>query len=258
MDMNASAPSTTGGPEPAEGPLMDLQFIARHQIVERYLAGKLPLRGAQDFERFCGRHPELMDTIGLSHHVNAALRLLEASGKPEPWAQRKPRFYEKPLGFLVLLVAVIALGIAAFLQSSTHARDAKEISGLRRQLAELPLQPAATTRDVLLMPSRTAPSTRPQAVLNGRAAEFADLKIDVSWSAFTAFRVLIDRVGQGRFAVIGNLLRDSNGQLRLGLNATGLGPGEYQFTIEGVDWRGNAQPQGWVSVAVVRGAAAQP
>src|SRR5580658_10338110 len=66
-------------------PLMDREFIARNQIVERYLAGKLPIKGATDFERFCREEPELLDEIGLPERVNAGLRLLEASGKPEPW-----------------------------------------------------------------------------------------------------------------------------------------------------------------------------
>ena len=32
---------------------MDREFVLRNQIVERYLSGKLPLKGAQEFERFC-------------------------------------------------------------------------------------------------------------------------------------------------------------------------------------------------------------
>ena len=59
---------------------MDRDFIARNQVVERYLSGRLPLKGATDFERFCNAHPEILDEIGLPERVNAGLRLLEASG----------------------------------------------------------------------------------------------------------------------------------------------------------------------------------
>ena len=36
---------------------MDRDFIARNQIVERYLSGRLPIKGATDFERFCKEKP---------------------------------------------------------------------------------------------------------------------------------------------------------------------------------------------------------
>ena len=250
--MNTRASPVPPVSEPAEAPLMDLDFIVRNQIVEKYLAGRLPAKGAQDFERFCNRHPELLDAVGLSAQVNAALRLLEAGGKPEPWAKAAPRFYEKPLNFaLVSAAAAVLLGTAVYFSSGeSHAKA--QAAGLQKQVAEQPLLAATTTRPLLLQPNRTAPSKRPQASINGSSGEFADFKIDVSWSTYTNFRVLIDRVGQGRFAVIGNLLRDSNGQLRFGFNNTGLGPGEYQIALEGLDWHGTPLPQGWITIQVVR------
>ena len=109
----------------------------------------------------------------------------------------------------------LVLGTAVYFASGeSHAKA--QAAGLQKQVAEQPLLAATTTRPLLLQPNRTAPSKRPQASINGSSGEFADFKIDVSWSTYTNFRVLIDRVGQGRFAVIGNLLRDSNGQLRFG------------------------------------------
>src|SRR5271167_1060705 len=65
--------------------VMNREFIARNQIVERYLSGRLPLKGRQDFERYCHEHPELLDEIGLLERLNAALRLLEAGGRSPPW-----------------------------------------------------------------------------------------------------------------------------------------------------------------------------
>jgi len=54
-----------------------------------------------------------------------------------------------------------------------------------------------------------------------------------------------------RVAVISNVQRDSNGQLRVGFNSSALGPGDYQMTLEGVDCRGGTEPQAWVTFAVV-------
>src|SRR5665811_1633667 len=91
---DAAAPAADVAPGVA--PLMDRDFIARNQVVERYLSGKLPIKGATDFERFCREQPELLDEIGLPERVNAGLRLLEASGKPEPWQQAAQQPWEKP------------------------------------------------------------------------------------------------------------------------------------------------------------------
>ncbi len=250
MNAPSNAHRVTSLSEPAEGPLMDLDFIARHQIVERYLAGRLPLRGAQDFEQFCRRHPELLDAIGLSKQVNAALRLMEAGGKPEPWAKSRPRFYTRPLPFFVASVAALLLAIAAIALSINQSRDQRELADLKKQLADQPLQPTTSTREIPIEPNRTAPSRRSMATLFTRAAELDELNVDVSWSRYSNFRVLIDRVDQGRFAVLGNLQRDSNGVLRIAFNSTALGPGDYQLTVEGLDWKGNAEPQGWVTLTV--------
>jgi hypothetical protein len=64
------------------------------------------------------------------------------------------------------------------------------------------------------------------------------------------FRVQMDRTDQGKVATIGNVQRDSNGQLRVAFNSSALGPGDYQITLEGVDWKGGTEPQAWITFAV--------
>ena len=76
--------------------------------------------------------------------------------------------------------------------------------------------------------------------IGGGDTEMADIKCDVSWSKFSCFRVTIDRVDQGRVAVLAHMPQDSNGHLRLALNSSALGPGQYQVLLEGLDWRGDA------------------
>ena len=102
------------------------------------------------------------------------------------------------------------------------------------------------------MPSRTAPSSRPAVVIGSGNAQIADLRIDMSWSKFTAFRVTIDRQDQGRVAVIDYMLRDSNGDLRLSFNSTALGPGNYQIAIEGMTLHSEAVAQAWVTIGIAR------
>ena len=236
----------------APTPAMDLDFIERNQIVERYLTGKLPPRGAQDFELFCRQNPELLDRLRLSERINAALRLLDASGRPEPWAEKSTRFYQKPLAFAIAAAAAGSLAIAAILLAVGSGESAKRIEQLQREVTERPLAPATSTRPIVLVPSRNGPGRSSVVTIGGNGAELADFKIDVSWSKSTTFKVIIDRVDQGRVAVLGNVLRDSNGQLRIALNSTALGPGDYQLTLEGLNWRGEPTPEAWVTISVVR------
>jgi hypothetical protein len=53
-------------------------------------------------------------------------------------------------------------------------------------------------------------------------------------------------------AVLHNLLKDSNGHLRVGLNSSALGPGNYLLTIDGLDWRGQPVPDAWITIAIAR------
>ncbi|MGH8150544.1 MAG: hypothetical protein ACRETB_11305 [Steroidobacteraceae bacterium] len=230
---------------------MDSDFIARNQIIERYLSGKLPVRGATEFERYCKEHPELLDAIGLPDHVNAALKLLEASGKPEPWEQPSKRFWEKPVIPLGLAVAVLIL--VALTVSLARGRSAQNrtIAALTAEIAAQPLDPATQTRTIRVLPSHGGPSTSPAVVIGGDGeTQLADLLLDLSRSPYSKYRVTIDRIGQGRVAIINNLGKDSNGHLRIALNSSALGPGDYEFTIEGLTWRGDPVPDSWVTIGI--------
>lgn len=231
---------------------MDRDFIARNQIVERYLSGRLPLKGATDFERFCKDNPQLLDELGLPERVNAGLRLLEASGKPEPWHDKPQPFWSKPQLVLGLAAAVVILGISLGVVAGSNNAKSQKLAKLERQALERPLDPATGTRSVRLVPSREAASNTPAIVIGGGPAELVDLKIDESRSAYKTFRITIDRIDQGRVAVLHNLVKDSNGHLRVALNSTALGPGNYQLTIEGLSWRGDPEPDSWITIGIQR------
>src|SRR5246127_5503099 len=115
--LGSAPPSGPGGSGAAALPsvpapmVMDREFIARNQVVERYLSGRLPLKGATDFERFCHEHPEMLDEIGLPERVNAGLRLLEAAGKPEPWQEAPRPVWQKPQVTLGLAGAPLLLAL---------------------------------------------------------------------------------------------------------------------------------------------------
>jgi hypothetical protein len=242
------AAATTGG-----APL-DRDSIARNQIVERYLSGRLPLKGATEFEQFCGRHPEILDELGLPERVNAALRLLEAAGKPEPWQEAPRPAWQKPQVTLALAVAAGVLAMSLAVVSGTVASKSHRVAELQKQVSERPLDPATSTREIRLVPSRSGASNSPAITIGGAAggAQLADFKIDESRSPYHIYRITIDRIDQGRVAVITNLVKDSNGHLRVALNSSALGPGNYQLTIEGMNWRGDPEPDSWITIGIAR------
>lgn len=231
-------------------PLMDRDFIARNQIIERYLCGKLPIKGATDFERFCREEPDLLDEIGLPERVNAALRLLEASGKPEPWQQAPKKPWEKPQLMVGLGAALLLLALALAIVGSASADKSRSIMKLKALIVEQPLEPASSTRTIQLLPSRTGSSNTPAITIGGGTAQLADLRIDMTRSPYRAFRVTIDRLDQGRVAILHNVMKDSNGHLHLAFNSSALGPGIYQFTIDGLTWRGDPEPDAWITIGI--------
>jgi len=250
---SGSPPATpaTAATAAAAPPVMDRDFIARNQIIERYLSGKLPIKGATEFERFCGANPELLDELGLPDRVNAALRLLEAGGKPEPWREQPRRFWERPYLAIALGSAALVLLIATAVLARSNSQKTVLIASLAQQVAAQPLDPATTTRTIRLLPSRDGASTTPAVIIGGGGqTQLAQLLIDMSRSPYKEYRVTIDRIDQGRVAIINNLGKDSNGHLRIALNSSALGPGNYQITIEGLTWRGDPEPDSWVTIGI--------
>ncbi len=231
---------------------MDRDFIARNQVVERYLSGRLPLKGATEFEQFVGKHPELLDEIGLPERVNAGLRLLEASGKPEPWQEAPRPAWQKPQVTIALAAIAAVLALALMALSGTSAAKNHKIDELQKQAKDQPLDAATSTREIRVLPSREGASNAPAISIGAGGAQLADFKIDESRSPYHIFRVTIDRIDQGRVGVITNLVKDSNGHLRIALNSSALGPGNYQLTIEGLNWRGDPEPDSWITIGIQR------
>jgi hypothetical protein len=229
---------------------MDREFIARNHIVELYLSGRLPVRGATVFERFCRENPQILDEIGLPERVHTGLRLLEASGKPEPWQEKPKQFWERPyvpatLSGLVLLLGVSLLMLNRQLTDQTH-----KVTVLRQQLTEQPVDAATGTVGIDLQPTHLGPSAAIATTIGGSAAQLVNIKVDLTHSDFRAFRVTIDRVKQGRVAVLNNLIKDSNSELGFSLNTSAFGAGPYLLTIEGLDWRGDPQPDSWAALNI--------
>lgn len=232
---------------------MDKAFIEKNQIIERYLSGKLPFKGRQDFERFCRENPEILEDMKFTDAVHAGVRLLEAAGKPKEWHEPKPDWWRQPAVFFAPLgvAALLLFGVWYLLDQSADQKA--RIATLEKRLDQGPLRPPGLTRTVRITPERAGPTSRPSlSVQLGERPELIELRVDVSFARQNAFRLTIDKKDQARAGTIHNLLRDSNGVLRVTLNTSGLHPGDYKVAIEGVTMRGTLIPVAWFTVRVAR------
>lgn len=229
---------------------MDREFIIKNQIVERYLAGRLPPKGVTDFEKLVRSRPEIIEELGLADKVNAGLRLLDAAGIAEPWAEKPKKIWENPfVTFGAAGLAIVALVACAVLATQVSSRD-RSIAKLKQDVADRPISPSTHKRTVFVAPARNGPPSA--AAVNINYGDFAELKTDMSWTRFAMFKVSIDRVDQGRVAVIDGLTKDSNGHVRISLNAGAFGPGDYLIELDGLNMRRESIPVAWIRVAVAR------
>ncbi len=221
--------------------------IELEQLVERYLQGTLAPRQKMDLEGFCRDNPKYIDEIKLSARMHAGLKLIESAGRPEPWNEQRTWFWQTHWFAGAAVAALLALGIAAWQFQSRNVFFSQRAMEADRKLVEMPLRPAATSRKVRMVPAEQS-AQQPQNILatlgGGERAEFATLEFDFSRSKFSHFNVELERVGQGRVAIIQALRRDSNGLVKWSLNSSAIGPGVYLAKFAGLDWRGYAWPAG--------------
>jgi hypothetical protein len=245
--MNANT-AVQGSPQPA--PRFDAKFIEDHQLLERYLEHKLPVKGARDLENWCRANPQYLEGLKLSERAQASLKLLEASGQPLDLSEPRPAWWKSPY-VLIGLGAIALASLVAFwalFGKFVLLRSELEDTRVRMQRGSL-VQPATQT-DLRVSPDRAPGIDKARISVNRSAPQLMDLHIDLSYSKVMQFRLIVDKKDQGRALILNNLLKDSNGELRLTFNTTGLSAGLYEARIEALPFRGNPVPEAWLILEV--------
>jgi hypothetical protein len=247
--MNARTASQRSPPTPA--PRFDRKFIEDHELVERYLQSKLPFKGARDLENWCRAHPEYLDEQKLSDRTQSSLKLLDACGRPLDLREPQPPWW-KTIHVLIGLSVVTLLSLVAFwamLGKYTLLRG--ELEDARASANRGSLMQPATSREIRLTPDRAPGIDRARITLGRNAPQLLDVHIDLKYTnKLMQFRMFVDKRDQGRALVLNNLLKDSNGELRITLNSTGLAAGIYNARIEALPFLGNPIPIGWLILEV--------
>ena len=248
--MNARTISRINPPT-APSPRFDQKFIEDHKLVERYLESKLPFKGARDLENWCRANPEYLNQLKLSERAHTSLKLLEASGQPQDLGEPKPPWW-KHIYVLFGLIAVSVLCLLAFWAVlGKYILLRGQLEDARTLVSQGSLLQPATETQVQVVPDRAPGIDRARIVLNRSAPQLVDVHVDLNYTnKLTQFRMFVDKKDQGRALILNNLFKDSNGELRMTLNSTGLAAGIYNVRIEALPFRGSPIPIAWLMLDV--------
>jgi hypothetical protein len=144
----------------------------------------------------------------------------------------------------LLLILTIVARVAAH-------RDRELAAELESQVRTLTLRPASQVRALRLAPNPRSWSAAPEATLRSpEPPELLELYLPVAYADFKSFALTIDKVDTGRVLHLQRLVPDSNRDLRVSVNSSAFGPGEYRMRLQGYTWRGQLVDAGWIRLVV--------
>ena len=232
-------------------PRFDRKFIEDHELVERYLEDKLPVKGARDLERWCREHPDYLDELKLSERAHASLKLLEAGGRPQDLGEPEPPWWKSIYVLIGLGAAAFVCMVAFSVLAGKYSLLQGRLEDTQRAMSQGSLVQPATEKAILVSPDHAPGINRARIKLNRTAPLLLDVHIDLGYTQNQwQFRLVVDKQDQGRALVLNNLLKDSNGELRVTLNSTGLAAGIYTVRIEALPPREIPIPIGWLILEV--------
>lgn len=258
---------------------MDRTYIESQHIVQRYLSGDLSIREAREFEKYCADNPDVLNSLPIPARVKAKMAHkpgeaierfgndADALGIPDSSAtllddndddddddRPASRWQGSPNGsrkwvMMLGIALLLALGgiVALLMQKSASEKDFK--AQLRAAKA-VQLRPPGNVRTFRIKAAPNQPSSPTINVGNPEPATLIDLYIDMSDGSYNTFLVTIDDVERGRVGQFRRLARDSNKELRLSLNSSAFGVGDYDIKLEGYTWRGDTVPVGWIRLGL--------
>jgi len=231
MNARSIAP---GDSRASAAPRFDAKFIEEHKLIDRYLENKLPFKGARDLENWCRDHPEYLNDLKLSERAQASLKLLEASGQPLDLREPPPPWWKTPYALIGLGVVTFLSLVAFWVLMGKYILLRSELEDMRVRIDQGSLVQPAVERNLQLSPDRAPHIDRARVVVSRASPQLIDLHIDMSYSQLMQFRMIVDKQDQGRALILENLIKDSNNELRLTFNTTGIAAGIYTVRIEGL------------------------
>lgn len=259
---------------------MDRKYIENEHVVDRYLSGDLTVREARDFEKFCLDNPAFLQALPIPVRLKTRLSRRPVDGSetgmfeaipssttraaldasddddfdPEE-ARTEMRWSSSGVGVnrvvvLALLVAVVGAAAAAVIFGLQVSALSEQLKGAKTELTATQMQAPGSVQRYKLQMVKTKP-TQPTFALGWlKPPQWLDISIDASEGKITQYQISIDKTDGVRVMQIKRIMRDSNKEVRLSLNSSAFGPGDYLVKVEGYNWRGQTQEVGWLMLGL--------
>jgi len=161
-----------------------------------------------------------------------------------PWWQERWAVIGLACLCAVLLVAAL-LAVRSAMQDRAAAQAAE---GRARTLTLRAISGEQTLR---IAPNPRSWSATPDATLRWpEPPQLLALYLPVGYADYLNFALVVDKADHGRVMVVERMTPDSNRDLRIALNSSAFGPGEYRLRVQGYTWRGDRVDVGWIRLVV--------
>jgi|GEM_PF-2241662 hypothetical protein len=155
-----------------------------------------------------------------------------------------------PVVLSLVLACVLLAGLTGW-SLYRAARDRAAAVAAEARVTTLTLRAISSERTLRITPNPRSWSARPDATIEWpEPPQLLELQLPVGYSSYLTFALVIDKVDHGRVMVVEHLAPDSNRELRLAVNSSAFGPGEYRLRLQGHTWRGERVDAGWARLVV--------
>lgn len=258
---------------------MDRKYIDNEHIVDRYLSGDLTVREARDFEKYCLEHPDFLSSLPIpvrlktrlarrpaegsetgvfdalpSSATRAAMEAVDDGFDPEE-AREEMRRSSGGAGvnravLIGLAIAVLIAAGMAIIYAMQASALTEQLKGAKKALTATQMQAPGSVQKYKVQLVGAKPEQPTLAVGWVTPPQLLEITIDASEGKITQFQITIDKTDGVRVMQLRRVMRDSNKELRFGLNSSAFGPGDYLVKVEGYNWRGQTQVIGWMMLGL--------
>lgn len=258
---------------------MDGKYIENEHVVDRYLSGELTVREARDFEKFCLDHPQFLQSLPIPVRLKTRLArrpiagsetgefdaipssttraVMDAADDGFDPEEAREEMRRSSAGFGVnrvvvigLLVALLIAAAAAVIYAMRASSLSEQLQGAKQEVTAIQMQAPGSVQRYTAQLVKAKPE-QPTLVLGWvTPPQLLDISVDASEGKITQYQITIDKTDGVRVMQIKRVTRDSNKQLRIGLNSSAFGPGDYLVKVEGYNWRGQTQLVGWMMLGL--------
>ena len=228
---------------------MDAKVIKDKLLLERWIAGRLTPPEARYFEDLVRKQKGLAEELGLPDVLRRMMRLLDDTGLE--WQEKPPRFWHNPVVPAALaLVAVLGIGAALYFVLG-KSRLGTQYNDFRTEaLQGLLVEPIGTETTHVHLARPGEPGLATYAIGSRKAPTFAELRPDVRLLSGHLYSAKIQRDDGTFWGRFDNLLRDSNGELRIALNSGAFAAGTYSLEVRQINLRGDGEVVGLAKLVI--------